>query len=330
MKVKDSVLNILKKDSTKYYSGAEIAKILCVSRNAVWKAVKSLEAEGYLIEGINNKGYRLLGDADIITLEGINNYIDDKIKSKLNIKVYKTITSTNTILKEFANQSEAEWTILVAEEQSNGRGRMNRVFYSPSSTGIYMSVLLRPDFDAKESMFITTMTAVAVARAIDKICNVESSIKWVNDIYINNKKVCGILTEASMNVELNKLDYAIVGIGINVTKPKENFPEELKDIAGAIFDDSNVFDNNIRNKLVAEIITNIYNFYNTFTKHEFIECYRKKSFLIGKEVYILSDLEKTPLKVIDVDENAALVVKTKDGIVKKLSSGEVSVRICEK
>jgi BirA family biotin operon repressor/biotin-[acetyl-CoA-carboxylase] ligase len=327
MSVKEDVLKILIDSKGEHFSGEELAKRLNVSRNAIWKAVKSLVQEGYKISGVNNKGYCMTEDSDILSKDIICKYIDDDIVEKVEIEVFKTIDSTNTQLKNRALQGENEWKVIVAEEQTLGRGRMNRKFYSPSGTGIYMSILLRPDTNSKESLFITTMAAVAVAEALENVAGIETGIKWVNDIYCNGKKVCGILTEASMDLESGKLDYAVLGIGINVKAPEEGFPDDIKNIATAICEESEEYVEDLRCKIVANVINNINKYYSDLENHTFMAKYKEKSILIGKEVYVVGDKEKEMMLVEDIDENAALVVRHKDGRVGNIFSGEVSVRI---
>lgn len=333
MSVKDNVLKVLIDNKGEHFSGEELAERLNVSRNAVWKAVKILREEGYKINGINNKGYCMTEDSDILSKETICKYIHSDIVDKLDIEVYKSIDSTNTRLKNMALEGEREWKILVSEEQTNGRGRMNRNFYSPSGTGIYMSILLRPDTNSKESLFITTMAAVAVADAIEKVMGINTGIKWVNDIYCSGKKVCGILTEAAMDLETGKLDYAVLGIGINIRMPQGGFPEEIRNTVTALCEENKEYIEDLRCKIVANVINNISGLYENLEEHSFMKMYREKSVLIGKEVYILGDESREMMMVEDVDDNAYLVVRHKDGKIDKLFSGEVSVRMednCEK
>lgn len=326
MSVKDDVLSILNNNKGKCFSGEELASALGVSRNAVWKAVNKLKENGYGITGVNNKGYVMDEDTDVLNADTILKYVNTEIREKLDIEVYKTIDSTNTKLKEMASKGAKEWKILVAEEQTQGRGRMNRKFYSPSVSGIYMSILLKPKVSWNEALFITTLCATAVSEAIESITGINTGIKWVNDIYVNNKKVCGILTEASLNMESGYLDYAVAGIGINVKSPEGGFPEELKDIATSVMEETNVYIEDLRCKIVASVINNIDKYYKNILKHDFMEKYKEKSILIGKNVYITDDINKESLYVRDIDDNAALVVEKTDGTVIQLSSGEVSVK----
>lgn len=333
MSVKSDVLGLFEKNRGIFLSGADIAKKLDVSRNAVWKAVKSLQVEGYYIEGVNNKGYCLKSNNDVLSAQGIEKYLHEDMAKKVDILVFKSIDSTNTKLKELAAQNEKEWKIILAEEQTSGKGRMNRKFYSPTGTGIYMSILLRPNFSASESLFITTMAAVAVAKAIEEVLQIRPSIKWVNDIYCEGKKVCGILTEAAVNVENGYLDYAVLGIGINVKKPQENFPDEIRNVATSLLElkaEQNIHLEDVRCRLAAEIINNVGKYYKDIKSRDFMKEYIDYSYLIGKKVVIVGQ-EQEELFVKGIDESAGLIVQHEDGTIEVLTSGEVSVRaVCSK
>lgn len=330
MSVKTEVLELFENNRGVHLSGEEIAGKLEVSRNAVWKAVKSLQAEGYDIEGVNNKGYCMKSSNDVLSAQGIEKYLEKTIAAQADIEVYKLVDSTNTRLKELAGQGGPEWKIILAEQQSCGKGRMNREFFSPAGAGIYMSILFRPKFSASESLFITTMAAVAVAKAIEEVLHIKPAIKWVNDIFCEGKKVCGILTEAAVNVESGHLDYAVLGIGVNVKKPEGDFPEQLKNIAISLADteqgdEERLAQDDIRCRLAAEIINNIGYYYKNMEDHSFMKEYVEYSFLIGKSV-VIAGRESEELLVKGIDENAGLVVQHGDGSIETLSSGEVSVK----
>ena len=261
----------------------------------------------------------------------IDTYISNDLKDILNIIKYETISSTNNVLKDMAKEDAKEWTVLIANEQTNGKGRMNRSFYSPSKSGIYMSILLKPNFSPSETLFLTPMTAVVVSEAIDEVFGVNTGIKWVNDIYLNDKKVCGILAEGSISKDGLKNEYVVIGIGINILNPNDDFPIEIKEIAGSLISGNDVenkesFVENLKNRLIAEILTKMYKYYNSNDK-AFMNEYKNKSILLNKEIYILGDENKEKWRVIDIDSCASLVVKNKEGIIKYISSGEVSVRL---
>lgn len=249
-----------------------------------------------------------------------------KANASLNIIVEKSVTSTNTILKNMAANGAPEGTVLVAEMQTNGKGRLGRCFHSPANTGLYFSILLRPQISAQEALFLTTSAAVAVAKGIEDISNSKAHIKWVNDIYIHDRKVCGILTEGSVNPDTRMLDYAIVGIGINVFPPKEVFPADIENIAGSIFDNTENSSNN-KSRLIARTLDYFMAYYQSLEEKSFFEEYKKRSFLIGRKIYVVDKQNYIPATALDITDNCHLVVRFEDGTLKELSSGEVSIKI---
>lgn len=321
MSVKDDVLSQLEKNRGQHISGEELAESLNVSRNSVWKAIKQLEKLGYSIAAVTNKGYCLLESNEIISKQSIENYL---IEKNVSIETYKTVSSTNSLMKEKAEDSAPEWTVIVADEQTSGRGRMGRSFYSPPNTGIYMSVLLRPQLPANQSIYITTCAAVAVAKAIDNNAGVEAKIKWVNDIFLGNKKVCGILTEGTTDIENGELKYVVLGIGINIFPPDEKFPEEIKDVATTVFAEA-MHDKDYRSKIIADVINNLMEMYPELSKKEFFNEYKNRSFLLGKRINIIRKDGVEEAKALDLDESFGLIVEKMNGSLEHLYSGEVSV-----
>lgn len=321
MTVKEHILKLLENNRGKYYSGQDIAEEINVSRAAVWKAVKQLQADGYRIDAVSNKGYCMSDDNDIISSDSIKKYLTVPIN---NIEVYKTVTSTNDLAKQYALDLKPEGTVIVAREQTAGRGRKGRSFYSPMSTGVYISVLLRPELTAEKTLYITTAAAVAVAKAIEKISGKEAKIKWVNDIFVDGKKVCGILTEGAIDFETGKMQYAVLGIGVNIKKPENDFPSEIQNIAGSVFDTT---DKEVSSIIVAEILNNFMNYYKNLASKPFYEEYKKRMFLIGKQLTVYSGKDSYPAVAIDLDEELSLIVKDENGNIKKLNTGEVSIKI---
>lgn len=323
MSVKDEVLKELENNKGDYISGGQLADNLGVSRNSVWKAIKALEKSGYEINAIPNKGYCLAEKNDILSSYSIKQHLKNP---HLDISVFSSVTSTNTILKEMAEQGAKEGTVIIAEEQTAGRGRTGKQFYSPKGTGIYISILLRPDIPAEESLFLTTSAAVATARAIEDVSDKRALIKWVNDIYLEDKKACGILTEGAFNVETGKLDYAIVGIGINVCIPDGGFPDNIKDIATAIFD-KQTDSINKRSILIANLLDYFMEYYKDFKSKSYVKEYIERSMIIGKTITVIEGSKTSIAKAIDIDKNCRLKVQFEDGTTKWLSSGEVSTKI---
>lgn len=232
------------------------------------------------------------------------------------------VESTNTYAKELAAAGEPEGTLVIAEHQTAGRGRRGRSFFSTEGTGITMSLVLRPELAPEKAALLTSMTAVAVARAIDAVSGLYSGIKWVNDIFLNGKKVCGILVDAGMNSADGRLSYAIVGIGINVGRLK--FPEELQGIATTV---SNECGREIsREELVAAVLNEMERLYPTFAAGGFLKESRERSILLGREIRVLDPVHgDETARAVEIDGQGQLVVEI-DGRLRTLNSGEVSIR----
>ena len=325
MSVKKQVLATFENNKGKYLSGAEIAEQLSVSRNAVWKAVKSLQDEGYNIEAVTNKGYCLSEDTDILSSQSIGKYLPPEF-AHYQIQVHKVVDSTNNLLRQLSQEGAPEGTVVIAENQTAGKGRLSRRFFTQTGTGTYMSILLRPKITATEALFITTSAAVAVCQAIEAVSEHQASIKWVNDIFVNQKKICGILTEASFDLESHNLEYAVLGIGINVKPPQGGFPPEVKDVATSLLteDDANQA---IRSKLVAEVLKNFWRYYIGITDKAFLREYQRRSFLTGSYVWVLEGDKQRKALVLGVTDECELQVKFDDNqSVDNLSTGEVSIK----
>ncbi len=316
MTIKQQVLSELINSKGKSVSGQALADKLFCSRNAVHKAIKTLKSQGYNIEAVTNKGY-CLKKSDVISVEQINN----ELEYDCDIILLDEIDSTNNYLKILAEKGAKEDTVVIAKSQTSGKGRLGRTFYS-SLGGVYMSLLLKPKFSAEKSLFITTAAAVAVANAVESKTGNKTQIKWVNDIFVDSKKVCGILTEASIDFETGGLNYAVLGIGINIRKPKDDFPEEIKQIAGVISEDEVDV-----SSLIASVLNNFLKIYNNFENSDFMSEYKEKSLVIGKDIFVLKGEKRARARALDIDENARLLVEYENGEREYLSSGEVSVRL---
>ncbi|MEE0945919.1 MAG: biotin--[acetyl-CoA-carboxylase] ligase [Acutalibacteraceae bacterium] len=247
------------------------------------------------------------------------------IKPKIPFKIYTfdSVDSTNNICKELALKGE-KTAIVIADSQTQGKGRLGRSFFSPQRTGIYMSLLLRPDISPKDCNLITTAAAVAVSDAIDTISGKNTLIKWVNDIYLDGKKICGILCESGFSNNDGALDYVILGIGINLFTPENSFPDELKDIASSVFTKS-VNDSDIKRKLIEEIINNFLLIYNRLPDKEYMKRYREKSFLTGKTVSFEKNGVQCTGVVADIDDDAKIIIQTSSETV-TLFAGEVTLK----
>ncbi len=236
--------------------------------------------------------------------------------SAYDTEVKKSVSSTNTLMKEKAHNSAKEFSVLIASMQTGGRGRMGRTFHSPHGTGIYMSILLK-NREGRSPLLITTDAAVCVARVLEKMANKKAEIKWVNDIYMQGKKVCGILTEGVG-------EYAVLGIGINVLPPKKGFPEAIKDIAGAVFERKKPY---LREKVIIELLHEFMNVYKKPEREKILSEYKERSIVLGKEIFILKNGNSEPATAVDITDDYSLVVKKRNGEISYLNSGDVSIKI---
>lgn len=315
------LLDLFETQKGSFFSGEEIAKKLCVSRAAVWKAVKGLQNEGYEIRAVTNKGYCLAADTDILSVQGIRKHLDSSCRD-MEIVVLPTVESTNTLVREKAAQGGKEGYTILSHAQTRGRGRYGRHFFSPSKTGIYLSILLKPALPSSEALSITTMAAVAMCEAIEEVSQEAAQIKWVNDIYIHGKKVCGILTEAALDLESGTLEYAVLGVGVNVYTPQEGFPEDIKDTAGAVFSFSK---EDAKNSLAAAFLNHFMSYYQTPGFGDYIEKYRSRNLVISKTATVQRNGTSQMVDICGIDDACRLIVKYSNGEIGHLSYGEVHI-----
>lgn len=325
---KEKILNLLTENANSFISGQEIADKLFLTRAAVWKSIKSLQAEGNNILAVNNRGYCLLSDSQPLSgamIEAELQYASGNIE----VIFLDETESTNDDAKRLGNEGYEKNAVIISDYQSKGKGRRGRSFSSPKGLGLYMSFLLHPDIRVEDAYLLTCAAAVATARAISQITGKDADIKWVNDLYLGSKKICGILTEGSVSLETTGLDYAVVGIGVNIFAPNEGFPPEIRDVAGALYEGGQAPDN-VRNKLCAAIIDNFLKMTDEGDR-TFVKEYRDRSNLIGHYVKVnpYGDTGRKLegyAKVLDIDDNCHLVVEYENGVRESLSTGEVSVR----
>jgi BirA family biotin operon repressor/biotin-[acetyl-CoA-carboxylase] ligase len=261
--------------------------------------------------------------ADIISAESIKNYLSFPNLAE-NIKVYSEIDSTNREAKSLASKKANHGTVIISDYQTEGKGRFNKNFFSPSGRGIYMSFILDSNYISfSNPTAITAYAAVSVCESIENVCDIKPSIKWVNDIFFRGKKIGGILTEAITDSETRSIGKYILGIGINVSTKYHDFPEAIRDSAGSLYSDGYV--PITRNKLAAEIINLI--LLSTPNEKEVFEQYRKRLCMLGARITVFQGKSSFEAKAIDIDENGYLIVELEDGIVKTLFSGEISIII---
>ena len=321
MEIRDCVLQILR-ESPEAVSGETMAQRLGISRSGVWKAVRKLREEGYGIEAATNKGYRLTSESGVFSPENIRRLLASDMEG-IEIDLREEVSSTNTVLKELAEQGRQEGLVLIAENQVRGKGRLGRSFYSPKGSGLYMSILLRPELPPEDSLAITTTAAVAVAEAVSAVTGRQAMIKWVNDVYLSGRKICGILTEAAIDFESRRLDYAVLGIGVNILEPPGGFPPEIAEVAGALYKEEAPAQT--RTRLAAEILNRFFAFYRALPENSYMGAYKKLSLLTGREITFQQGRETWEGTVLGIDDEARLVVRLDSGEERAFGAGEVSI-----
>lgn len=317
MTTKEKLLTLLESQQGTFVSGEEIASTLSVSRAAVWKAIQALRQEGYPIDAATNRGYCLSAQGDILSAQGVQKYLS----RDLPITVSPSVESTNTLLRTMAEQGAPEGTVILAHCQTRGRGRFGRSFFSPKDTGLYLSLLLRPvHASPKQTAMLTAAAAAAMCQAMEALGDCRPQIKWVNDIFLHGKKVCGILSEAAFGLETGVPEYVVIGVGVNVYAPKEGFPPELADIAGALWE-QNLPDG--KNRLAAAFLDRFLTLYETADPSGFLEDYRSRSLVVGKDVTVLLGDQERKAKALSIDDECRLHVQYESGETAALSYGEV-------
>lgn len=322
MQVKDRVLAALEASRGTYLSGQALAQQLQVSRNAVWKAISQLRESGYPIQAVSHRGYCLDVDSPLLSPQSIARHLT---VPGLQVEVAQTVSSTNTLLRQRAEEGAQEGLVLAAVEQTAGKGRQGHSFFSPPDTGLYLSLLLRPKLSAQDALLLTTCAAAAVALAIEACAGVEAQIKWVNDVFCRGKKVCGILTEAALDLESGGLQYAIVGMGVNLFPPAGGFPADLPQ-AGAVYS-ARPQGLESRSQLAGEILNQFFAFYPRLEEKPFFQAYRDRSLVLGREVTVLERGQTRTALALDLNPDFSLQVREADGRERALASGEVRVKL---
>lgn len=316
MTLRDKIIYMLTIKTGEFVSGQEIAKGENVSRSAVFKCVNALKDEGFDITSVNNLGHRLNKPHDVLSEGAVRAYMSD---SGVDVRVFQIIDSTNSEAKRAIANGLTDNALFVANEQTAGRGRRGRSFYSPKEHGIYFSCVLHPEVSLTDSTAITSAAAVAVCESLKNATKKHPLIKWVNDIFIDNFKVCGILTEAISDFESGKVDAVIVGIGINLTT--ESFPEELKGIAASVGVKSD------RCALVADIYSRLDALCKKLPDKSFMDSYREYSLVLGKTINFNRNGIPYQAKAVAIHDNGELEVICDSGEKMILNSGEISVKL---
>lgn len=317
--MKTKILRILEDNRGCFVSGESLADTFRVTRAAVWKSIESLRHDGHKIKAIPNKGYSLMNISDILTGKGITANLREGSRVS-RVICLSEVDSTNNYAKRLAMNGASHGTLIAANHQTAGRGRYGHSFISPPGTGLYMTLMLKPNVEAAKFQMITIAAAVAVSLAIEELYQgAKAGIKWVNDIYLREKKIAGILTEGISSFESGEIECVITGIGINVST--KNFPPELAQTAGAIFIDDNILFG--RDELCAHIADKIMDFAENLTAPEIINAYRERSILAGQDITYMQDNIEHHAHAEGIDDSGGLVVVKDSGEIETLRSGEV-------
>ncbi|MDP2921203.1 MAG: biotin--[acetyl-CoA-carboxylase] ligase [Candidatus Omnitrophota bacterium] len=315
----DKILNYFKKHEEGYVSGEDLSHELGISRAGVWKHIESLREEGYEIEAFPHLGYRMISIPDRLTEIELKWRLKTDIIAR-KIYSYKETSSTNDAAYHLAASGEKEGSVVIAESQTAGRGRMGRFWVSPKSKGAYFSVILRPDILPKEVSSITLFSALSVAKTIREMAGLAAFIKWPNDVFINNKKICGILTE--MNAETDKINFVIIGIGININTKEELLPKGATSIMEARGAEIS------RVELVKGIFKNLDKYYRLFNSGQIAEIireYKEFSNFLGKRIQVTYHDAKLEGYAIDVDKEGALILRMDSGLNERVLAGDVTM-----
>ena len=312
--LKNRVLEILELNRGRSVSGSAAAEQLGVTRSAVWKTVEALRREGYVIESATNSGYMLSRENDKLSAEGIRVFLSES-RRKMRIICLDETDSTNSEAKRIT-AAEKEPLLIAANSQTAGRGRMGRSFYSPGDTGLYMTLALDTGERVEDAVKLTCAASVAVVRAIEELTDVRPGIKWVNDVFVGDKKVCGILTEGLFDLETGRMARVLVGIGINVST--EVFPPGIH--AASL--------NCVRlkrNRLAARVTDELMDI--TEGKKDWLDCYRARSVVIGRDITYVKNGISVSARAIGVEQDGGLLVINENNERSVLKSGEISVRL---
>lgn len=319
--MRDKIIEVILGSGSDFVSGEELSKKLGISRTAIWKHINILREEGYNIESVNKKGYRLTGSPkDLLNPQNIYHNLKTEFIGK-NIIHLESVDSTNDYLKKIGNDVQ-DGTVVISEEQTKGKGRLGRNWQSKSKEGIWMSIILKPDIIPYKAPFITLIAGAAIVKALNNL-QVPAKIKWPNDIIINNKKVSGILTELSAEIE--RINYVVVGIGMNVKSL--DFDKELEEKATSLYKENYHLS---RVEIVSQVLYEFENLYNDYIKNDYkeeiLKICKEYSAILNKDVYIIKDDEKELVKCIDISDNGNLIVMDGKDNIQEILSGEISIR----
>lgn len=313
--LKDKIREELLRADGDYCSGGELAKRFGVSRTAIWKAIEQLKSEGCDIQAQTNRGYRLINSMDLFDTQRFLTLVHD-CRMQWTVHHLKEIDSTNNYAKALAAEGAPNGCVIIADQQSSGKGRLGKHFHSPSG-GLYMSLLLRPELPLTDMMAVTACTASAVHLALQD-SGITTQIKWVNDLFLNGRKICGILTEGSFHAELLQMDHLVIGIGINL-RPDPQLPDELKPIVTDICTESDIIIS--RTNLAAAIVHHLEHFIDEIQERTYLPLYTEHSCTIGHHVRVKAEQGECVVLAVGFADDAGLIVEHPDGTRETIRTG---------
>ena len=321
--IRKKLIQALSKRDGGFISGQEIADATGTTRTAVWKHIEELRKDGYEVEAVRKKGYRLVSAPDKMSADSIRLHMKS-VKMGSNIHYYETVASTQKIANELANNGAPEGTIVVADEQTAGRGRLARQWVSPKGTGIWMSLILKPDIPIYQAPQLTLLSAVAAVQGIEQATGAKPEIKWPNDLLMNGRKVSGILTE--MQAEADGIHSVIIGIGINVNQQQSEFPVELQTIATSLAIETGT--RHSREACMAAILAQFESLYSRYCESGFSEIkhlWEKHAISIGKVVTAVTARERITGTALGITDEGVLLVKDESGSVHRIFSADIEI-----
>lgn len=319
--MKNKILLLLKSNKD-YISGEELSRMLGITRSAIWKYIKSLRADGYVIKSVTNRGYKLEDSSKVMNEIELSENLKTKWLGK-KIIYLDNVDSTSSEIKRISVNNPLTGTIVVAEEQYGGKGRLGRLWTSPKGSGLWFSFILRPNIVPSQIAGITLAVGIGVCKAIRNYTGVDARIKWPNDVIIGSKKICGILTE--MTAEADKIDYAVVGIGINVNI--ESFPEDIKHKATSLFIEIGKSVDRI--ELFKNVLFEVEKYIDSYLLNldtEILGEYKKLCATLGRNVEVIRGNQRLIGEAVDVGDAGDLIIKTETGEKIFVNSGEVTVQ----
>lgn len=323
MTIREQLLHIFKESGDQFLSGEEVSKKLGVSRTAVWKHIEELREEGYIFEAVRRAGYRLISTPDVILAEEISVGLETKELGK-KVYSYASVDSTNNKCQELAKNGAPHGTLVVAEEQVGGKGRLGRVWFSPKGKNINMSFILRPNLEIHRCPQLTLLSAVSIVEVVREQYGIDASIKWPNDVLIKGKKICGILTE--LNAEADRINWVVVGIGINVNLEEKDFPPEVLEVATSLLMEKG--EPLLRVPLIQQVLKRFEELYELYVAEGFKpikDRWERQAITIGKKVTIRT-LQGTFDGIAEgINESGVLLVRKEDGTLQQVYSADVEI-----